>query len=322
MRKILLVLAAWGFILQGCASAPDIHKAAREGDTAGITRMMDEGVFPDVPDQWGDRPLHYASDGGHLEVARALLDKGADPNGVNARDWRPVHYACDPAVLALLLERGADSNTKTRDDLTPLHEVLRCPEKEHTLARMLIEAGGRINDQDALGLTPLHIAAGYADAAVAQLLIDSGAEVNTENVQGLTARDIAAVLGKDAVVDILDKNGGRSRKYSSKDDTKARFERGKLLGTESAVPMKKSFEKESGFAYMELKLDKDGVDTTATAFGPYSHYTYKGFDTVFGRFFVEPGHTYVIDAQNQIGTKKAYASIKDKETKQVIGILR
>ena len=72
----------------------------------------------------------------------------------------------------------------------------------------------------------------------------------------------------------------------------------------------------SGFVMINFKLDRDGTD------GSSGYYTYRGFETVFGRFFAEPGHTYIIDVYGEIYPQKAYAVAKDKETGQIVGIFK
>lgn len=39
----------------------------------------------------GHRPLHYAAEGGHVEIVRLLLGAGADPNATNFFGFSPMH---------------------------------------------------------------------------------------------------------------------------------------------------------------------------------------------------------------------------------------
>ena len=71
----------------------------------------------------GDRLLHRACDGGHLELARGLLDLGAVVDARNNYGWDALMYASRngyPAVVTLLLDRGADPCSRN-DDYTALY---------------------------------------------------------------------------------------------------------------------------------------------------------------------------------------------------------
>ena len=69
-------------------------------------------------------PLHLAAYfSGSPAVIAALLEGGADPNAKFAQGATPLHLAAqhnsDPAVIAALLEGGADPNAKSAQGFTP-----------------------------------------------------------------------------------------------------------------------------------------------------------------------------------------------------------
>ena len=313
--KISILILVFSTFLLGCVSSPDIHQAARQGDVVMLNRLLDEGVFPDVQDQWGQRALHYASREGHLEVVTALLDRGADPDGLDDRNGRPLHYTCDPNILTLLLEHGADIRAQYEDKSTPLHGAVLCPQQQVQLARILIDAGADPDAKNDLDLTPLHLAVGYADTELVSLLLDRDVDVNAENIQGLTAMDMAIVTGKTGFADLLSAKGGKSKKYFSPDTAKAHFERGKFIGKDGGNPLKKKFESDSGFVLFQFRLDREGTTDT-------EYYTYRGFETVYGRFFAEPGHSYTMDVYGEVFPRKTYAVARDKATGQIVGFFR
>ena len=104
-----------------------LREAARAGDVAGIDALLAAGVPVDAPARYGQTPLYYAAEEGHLEAARRLVEAGAD---VDVRDG---FFGASPLALALwgehfelaryLLAQGAEDAAQAllaavqRDDL-------------------------------------------------------------------------------------------------------------------------------------------------------------------------------------------------------------
>jgi uncharacterized protein len=62
----------------------ELHAAAAQGNLNRIRHLIElDGAMVRVVDDKQRTPLHFACNGGHLEVARLLIDRGAD---INARD--------------------------------------------------------------------------------------------------------------------------------------------------------------------------------------------------------------------------------------------
>jgi ankyrin repeat protein len=64
---------------------PALIKAAREGRTEEVKRLLDEGAYVDAKTIYDLTALMYAADSGHTDIVKLLLVKGAD---VNAKDSR------------------------------------------------------------------------------------------------------------------------------------------------------------------------------------------------------------------------------------------
>jgi len=153
MRKLVCTLAILAMICF-CASstlAGPIHQAAARGDVAKVSEILKE--FPSlamVRDERGATPLHWAADTGQTAVARVLVEKGADVNTRKPNGVAPLHIAASlgHAQLAeLLIEKGADVNARDHRRRTPL-SLAR--ENGHTaIADLLIARGADVSVSEA-----------------------------------------------------------------------------------------------------------------------------------------------------------------------------
>jgi ankyrin repeat protein len=69
--------------------------------------------------------------------------------------------------------------------------------------KSLLEAGGNINAKDALGRTPLHMAAFYGNTKTTEFLIANGADLNARDLVGMTPLHIAVISGGRQEVEVL-----------------------------------------------------------------------------------------------------------------------
>ena len=108
-----------------------LHSAAYHGNLEMVQVLLEYGVDVDCPNQYGSTPLNYAPRYGHRNAAK---------------------------IARLLIERGADSNTRGYDGDTPLHQASQCGMID--IARLLIEHGANIEAKNDIGSTPLDVARG------------------------------------------------------------------------------------------------------------------------------------------------------------------
>lgn len=108
---------------------------------------------------------------GHWKVCDFLINQGADVNAkIDKTNETPLHNALAKAgrpyyiyVVKLLVEKGADVNTKTIPGL---------------------ETGAFMRDVKTKGETPLHRAAAYANEETIKYLINNGAKKDTKDANG------------------------------------------------------------------------------------------------------------------------------------------
>ena len=149
----------------------------------------------------GKTPLHSAAWHGDLEVVRVLLDYKVDVRARDVDSWTVMHYVSHgpyysssvkphygPQLLAdvarLLLEHGADVNTRDDEGTTPLYAAAKNGRVQ--VVHVLLEQGANVGAEDNQGKTPLHGAAEYGTVEVVRMLLEHGANVGVQDNQGIT----------------------------------------------------------------------------------------------------------------------------------------
>ena len=67
--------------------------ASRGIDTARLEELLRRPRNPNVMDEFGHTPLHYAALNGRLEAMRLLLEAGADKDALSVKGRTPLHFA-------------------------------------------------------------------------------------------------------------------------------------------------------------------------------------------------------------------------------------
>jgi ankyrin repeat protein len=241
-----------------------LNYAARDGRTAEARLLLAAGAEAELAEANGITPLLMALLNDQLGVARLLIEHGADVNADDFWGRTPLFAAVDyrnldmnnrdedsPTtnyvdrepllrLMALLIERGADVNARTREvppsrrwlyslgdvswvDFTGQTPFLRAALSGDTAAmRLLLAHGADPNLPTQAGTTPLMAAAGV-NWVVAQtytespqslidailLCLEHGADVNAANSMGLTALLGAANRGSNDIIRLLAERGAR-----------------------------------------------------------------------------------------------------------------
>ena len=137
---------------------------------------------------------------GDVDALRNALAADADAVSRHSNDgWTPLHLAAffgHDAIADILIARGAPldmlSSNSTRN--TALHAALAGATSAALVAR-LVNAGANVNARGETGITPLHLAASRGDAAICELLIAHGADVTARMDDGVTAAQLASTRG-------------------------------------------------------------------------------------------------------------------------------
>jgi ankyrin repeat protein len=188
--------------------------------------------------QWGANPLKITSSAPnsplHWAVAMQRHDLlkimlASDKINANSLDVRDAHdhtvlhvavIAGDVDIVAMLVEKGANINTKDKDGLTPLFMSVMQPGPVRgdvdrlDILRILLDAKGAstrvLNERNRDGNTMLHIAAEHGAHATITLLLERGGNRRYTNLDGDTPLHVAAKAGhREAVRALLEHGGGK-----------------------------------------------------------------------------------------------------------------
>jgi len=177
-------------------SSSPLHLASRGGHVDLARMLVERGA--DVSTKKKDRltALHSASYGGHVDLARMLIEHGADVSAQNEDGWTALHLASEYGHVdfaRMLIERGADVSAQNEDGWTVLHSASYNGHLD--LAQMLVELDGDVSAQNKDGSTTLHLASHNGHADLARMLIERGADVSAQNKDGWTPLHLASEHG-------------------------------------------------------------------------------------------------------------------------------
>ena len=137
-----------------------LHWAARFGFAAFTRVLLENGALPNVEDDEGKSPLHYAAEsGGHLGAAAQLLCRGAHVDALSATSDTPLHLAAmmgHTGIAAMLLIRGADPRKSCSDSFRPLH--VAAFHGHGGVFSLICMFGGSITDVASKSYTPVDLA--------------------------------------------------------------------------------------------------------------------------------------------------------------------
>ncbi len=208
--KHVKVLLLWLLLLLASAGwCAEIHERALKGDLAKVRELLaKDPALVNAKGHNEKAPLHWAAQGGHLDVVRFLIAKGGAVNELNIQKETPLVYAAEGGhlkVAELLIAKGAKVNLKTTHDAAPIHYALWAGKTE--VFKLLLKKGADVTLCRGEGFTLLHEAAGGESPEIVDLLLKKGMAVDLKTGLGATALHFASRHGSPQVVSLLISKG-------------------------------------------------------------------------------------------------------------------
>src|SRR5712675_1406726 len=155
-----------------------------------IDRHWVESMLTIHPTQPSAGPLYYASYCGFRDLVNHLIVvHSLDVNARGGSHTTALHAASskgDLEVAFLLLDKGADPNSRDDEGGSPLHKVSKVGHLLGTQAileimRLLLKFGANVDVRDDGGFTPLHIASVNGHRDVVELLLERGTRMDARS---------------------------------------------------------------------------------------------------------------------------------------------
>lgn len=189
-------------------------EAAKQGDFAVVRTLLNEdpALLNERDSRFGATSLHWAALRGHQAIVALLIERGADVS-VKNNDGETALQVAERAKrddVVRLLRSAAPAGAGSFAASGGIFEAVKLGDVE-AVRRLLEESPTLVNRGDTgFGATPLHWAALRGHEDVARLLLDKGADVNVRNNDGETPLQVAERAKRSGVVQVLRSRGGEA----------------------------------------------------------------------------------------------------------------
>jgi uncharacterized protein len=147
--------------------------SARDGRDNTVKVLLDSKARLNTRNKHGETALMLAAIQGHALIAKQLVFNGAQ---IDFKGWNPLLYAATGGkdeVVALLVNAGANVNTRSDNGSTPLMMAVRGGHL--STAKLLLDRGANPNLKNERGQTALMWAMDYGHTEIGTLLLERGA---------------------------------------------------------------------------------------------------------------------------------------------------
>jgi hypothetical protein len=133
-------------------------------------------------------PLHIASKNNNFKMVEFLINKSCDVNKGNTRNETPLHLSCSTGShksCEVLLEGGAKVNKADVNGRIALHASINAPYNTVKLAKLLVDYGSDINQEDKYNYSPLALATQHGNYKLVNFLIDKQAKITNSKYESI-----------------------------------------------------------------------------------------------------------------------------------------
>lgn len=198
LRIAVYVTVASAFSFASAGAYDDFFSAVETDNGSVIQSLLSRGFDPNSRDLQGQTGLYLALRGRAFNAAEALLKApGVDVNALNEAGESALMMAAlkgQTGWCKRLIEQGAQID---KIGWTPLHYAATGPEP--AVVKLLLDKGAAIDARSPNGTTPLMMAAQYGSEPSADLLLARGADPRIKNEKGLSAADFARLARREAL---------------------------------------------------------------------------------------------------------------------------
>lgn len=164
-------------------------KKSKDGDCYGVEKLLRQGADIEIRNKDGRMtPLILASYNGRTDVVRLLLEHGADTDTKDNNGWNALSRAkqCNRRGVVSLLVKHHEIRRLCEGNSDDKEKALLKASKEGFVetAKLLLENGVSVNTQDEHGKTPLMIAILHERTTTISLLKEKGADSMAKDNDG------------------------------------------------------------------------------------------------------------------------------------------
>ena len=199
LKAVELFLAAGIDVnAQNASGFTALMAAAKNGRMEVVNKLLDQKVNVDAQSKQGVTALMLAAENNQSEIVNLLLKKNADPNLQDQTGWSALMKAVYQGNARCVEALAARSRQEVNRGL-----LVAALTGHPDIAKILLDNGAEVDTRADDGRTPLMLAAGKGDNDLVAFLLKAGADPTLTDQSGAAAGSLARAKGHKDVADRL-----------------------------------------------------------------------------------------------------------------------
>jgi ankyrin repeat protein len=162
-----------------------------------VDMLLVNGADPNKADLFSERPLHHAARIGNEIAVKLLIAAGAETWATSLQGWTALHVAAlngEVGVAEMLIESGVDVDIPCKKkSRSPLLAAIF--NGQQAMVALLLEHGADPNYRDRNGCVPLNQAVAAHQSEIVSMLMQAGADSDCADGSGLMAKELLTLEG-------------------------------------------------------------------------------------------------------------------------------